>query len=294
MNRRTFFTATAALAAMRQSLAGQAPPVARKLTPPANGEVPVAFLISEGAVVIDFAGPWEVFQDTIVPKDKDNVPGFHVYTVSGNTQPVAASGGMRIIPDYSFENAPPPKVIVIPAQNGSPAMLDWIRKASQPADLTMSVCTGAFLLAQTGLLAGKAATTHHGSYGNFAMQYRNIQLKRGYRFVEAGDHLATAGGLTSGIDLALRVVERYYGRFIAERTAFYMEYQGTGWMDSTGASNAAYAVKSKGGGLSDPVCGMAVSSSADLQSTYKGTTYHFCSVGCQDRFDQAPSEYVAE
>jgi YHS domain-containing protein len=125
------------------------------------------------------------------------------------------------------------------------------------------------------------------------MQFHDIQLKRGYRFVEAGDHLATAGGLTSGMDLALRVVERYYGRFIAERTAFYMEYQGTGWRDATGASNAVYAAKPKGDGRIDPVCGMPVSTGAALESSYKGTTYHFCSQGCKNQFDRAPSEYVS-
>ena len=296
MTRRTLFTAAAGLAAASYSRAGQAQPEAggaKKLTPPANGPVPVAFLISDGAVVIDFCGPWEVFQDTMLPTETDHVPGFHLYTVANNTQPVTASGGMRLIPDYSFENAPAPKVIVIPAQQGGDAMLDWIRKAFQSADLTMSVCTGAFVLAQTGLLAGKAATTHHGSYGQFKMEYPDIQLKRGYRFVEAGDHLATAGGLTSGMDLALRVVERYYGRFIAERTAFYMEYEGTGWLDSTGASNAVYAAKPKGDSRTDPVCGMPVSTSAASQSTYQGTTYHFCSPGCKKQFDQSPSDYVA-
>jgi len=278
---------------MRQSLAGQAAAEGKKLPAPANGRIPVAFLISQGAVVIDYSGPWEVFQDTVVPKDKDNVAGFELYTVSENTQPVTVSGGMQVIPNYSFQNAPPPKVIVIPAQQGGDAMVDWIRKASKSADLTMSVCTGAFLLAKTGLLAGKAATTHHGSYGQFAMTYRDIHLKRGYRFVEAGDNLASAGGLTSGIDLAMRVVERYYGRFVAERTAFFMEYQGTGWMDSSGASNSVYAAKSKADGPACAVCGMAVSASAALQSTYKGATYRFCSEGCKNQFDQAPSEYVS-
>ena len=94
----------------------------------------------------------------------------------------------------------------------------------------MSVCTGAFLLAKTGLLNGKSATTYHGAFGRFAMQFPDVQLKRGARFVENGN-LATAGGLSSGIDLALRVVERYYGREVARKTAYNMEYQGEGWMN---------------------------------------------------------------
>jgi transcriptional regulator GlxA family with amidase domain len=72
---------------------------------------------------------------------------------------------MKIVPDYTFETAPAPKVVVIPAQNGaSPSMLEWIRKSSNVADLTMSVCTGAFVLAKTGLPSGKAATTIHHAY----------------------------------------------------------------------------------------------------------------------------------
>ena len=169
-------------------------------------------------------------------------------------------------------------------------MIDWIRKAAKGADLTMSVCTGANLLARTGLLAGKPATTHHGSYSAFAMTFRDVKLKRGVRFVEAGDNLASAGGLTSGIDLALRVVERYYGRFVAERTAFFMEYQGTGWKDP--ASNAVYAEKPKSGSPVCAVCGMAVSKTAALQSTYKAVTYRFCSQGCKTQFETSPADFI--
>jgi len=126
---------------------------------------------------------------------------------------------MQIIPDYTFANAPAPKVIVIPAQRKpSEAMLKWIRESTKNTDVTMSVCTGAFVLAKTGLLSGKAATTFHAAFGNFAMQFPDIHLKRGARFVEDGN-LASAGGLSSGIDLPLRVVERCYGRDVAKKTA---------------------------------------------------------------------------
>ena len=117
-------------------------------------------------------------------------------------------------------------------------MLEWIRKSSKTTDVTMSVCTGAFVLAKSGLLKGKSATTYHGAFGRFATQFPDIQLKRGARFVENGN-LATAGGLSSGIDLALRVVERYYGREVARKTAYNMEYQGEGWMNPD--SNQTYA-----------------------------------------------------
>src|SRR6201993_952251 len=196
------------------------------LKPPARGSIPVAFLISEGAQMIDFAGPWEVFQDVMVPGRTGNP--FHLYTVSESTSPIHTSGGMKIVPDYSFENAPAPKVIVIPAQSApSHATLEWIRKSTKNTDVTMSVCTGAFVLAKTGLLSGKAMTTHHDAYKELAMQFPDIKVKRGARFVEEGN-LASSGGLSSGIDLALRVVERYYGLETTLKTANHLEYQGQG------------------------------------------------------------------
>src|SRR5689334_7926706 len=89
--------------------------------------IPVAFVISKGAVVIDFCGPWEVFQDTNIPGQKQRAPAFSLYTVADSLEPVQASAGMRILPDYTFDNAPKPRIIVIPGQRGqTDAMLKWI------------------------------------------------------------------------------------------------------------------------------------------------------------------------
>jgi transcriptional regulator GlxA family with amidase domain len=89
----------------------------------------------------------------------------------------------------------------------------------------MSVCTGAFKLADAGLLDGKQATTHHDFWDGFATKFPKVQLQRGSRFVQSDETIYTAGGLTSGIDLALHVVEKLYGREAADRTAAYMEYR---------------------------------------------------------------------
>jgi putative intracellular protease/amidase/YHS domain-containing protein len=267
------------------------------LKPPANDSVKVAFVLSDGAVMIDFAGPWEVFQDAYIPGDMASMKMnlFELYTVAETTKPIKASAGMKIIPDYSFANAPAPKVIVIPAQsaqgNPSPAMKEWIRKSAKTADVTMSVCTGAFLLANTGLLAGKSATTHHSAYKQMAMGYPDIQLKRGARFVDNGN-IATAGGLSSGIDLALHVVERYYGRAVAKNTAYQMEYQGTGWMDPN--SNQVYAAKlvSTDAHPLCPVCDMDVNPATSPKSVYKGKNYYFCSTDHKQTFDQSPDKFI--
>jgi transcriptional regulator GlxA family with amidase domain len=198
-----------------------------KLTPPANGVVPVAFVISSRWTVIDAMGPWEVFQDAATSKDSE---GFELYTVAESLEPVTGSAGIKVVPNYTFANAPQPKVVVIGAQAGrSPAMFEWLKKVSESVDVMMSVCTGAFILAQSGLIDGKTATTHHDFFDKFAKQFPKVELKRGARFVEE-KKFSSAGGLTSGIDLALRVVERYFGRETAEKTAVYMEYQSRSWI----------------------------------------------------------------
>jgi transcriptional regulator GlxA family with amidase domain len=201
----------------------------KKLTPPADGPIPVAFTMSRGATMIDFAGPWEVFQDVMIGSGSNMRAAFRLFTVSEKTEPIESSGGMKIVPDYTFDTAPTPKVVVIPAQAGSKALHEWLRKIVDSTDVTMSVCTGAFQLGRAGLLSGKEATTHHDFFEQFAKAFPDVKLKRGLRFVE-GPKISTAGGLTSGIDLALRVVERYFGRATAEQTAFYMEYQSKGWV----------------------------------------------------------------
>jgi len=263
---------------------------ATSLKPPDKGQIPVAFLISDGAVVIDFCGPWEVFHDVTIA-GKEEMP-FRLYTVAETNKPIHTAGGMQIVPDYTIQNAPTPKVIVIPAQSApSPAVLDWIRKSSETTDVTMSVCTGAFVLAKTGLLNGKSATTYHGAFGRFATQFPNIQLKRGARFVENGN-LATAGGLSSGIDLALRVVERYYGREVARKTAYDLEYQGEGWMNSDSNQIYATSLRSTAEHPLCIVCGMDVDPKVAPKSLFKGATYYFCSEDDKKTFDASPGQFI--
>ncbi len=271
-----------------QSAVDKTKPVSNPLTPPAEGSIPVAFPISDHAVIIDFCGPWEVFQDVEVHGRKD--PPFHLYTVAETKEPIIASGGMKIIPEYTFETAPAPKVIVIPAQKANDAMLEWIRTSTKSTDVTMSVCTGAYVLAKTGLLSGKSATTFHRAYEDFAVEFPDIHLKRGARFVEDGN-LASSGGLTSGMDLAFRVVERYFGRDVAEETAYNIEYQGRGWMNPD--SNVVYTKPPRF--TADkrlcPVCGM--DGDPTITSVYKGKTYLFCMRDHKEAFDKAPARFVS-
>lgn len=238
MNRRRFLTTAAtvggALAISSARAAAADEPAVKgiptekwKLTPPANGSIPVAVLISAGLNVIDFSGPWGVFESVSLPNAMQTP--FRLFTVAEKADVVTSGSGLKLVPDYTFASVPEVKVVVIAAQRGSDAMREWLRKISLGADVTMSVCTGAFHLAKAGLLAGKAATTHHEFLDNLEREFPDIQVKRNVRFVE-GEKISTAGGLTSGTDLALRVVERYFGRDVAQTTATYMEYQGNGWI----------------------------------------------------------------
>jgi transcriptional regulator GlxA family with amidase domain len=244
MKRRDFMNQTASLGVvvagtslpgslMREFLPATSIAIANKLTPPAKGKIPVAFAISEGVTVIDFAGPWEVFQDVHVSSrgsDMEEQMPFQLFTVSEKTEPLTGSGGLKLVPDYTFESVPQPKVVVVPAQRGSEALHAWLRKMASSSDVIMSVCTGAFQLGKAGLLAGKSATTHHEFLDRFAKTFPDVTVKRGLRFVEGDNNISTAGGLSSGIDLALRVVDRYFGRDVAQNTATYMEYQSKGWI----------------------------------------------------------------
>ena len=243
MERRTLLTTAIAAAAgttvglPRSTLASDKIPPRRPilegapLIPPAKGKIKVAFAVADHATLIDFAGPWEVFQDVHVHNrgsTMEEMMPFELYTVASSVDPIRISGGMKIIPNFSVDDAPMPHLVVVPALQGNPKLLEWLVAVAPETDVTMSVCTGAFQLAEAGLLDGLVATTHHEFYDQFQKDYPNVQLERGMRFVE-NRRISTAGGLTSSIDLALHVVERYFGRGVASWTADYMEYTGTGW-----------------------------------------------------------------
>ena len=238
IDRRALLTTGGALGVAALGIAGAkamsaSRPAAAATAPDFGGRIPVAFVMGPGSTMIDFAGPWEVFQDA---GDGEN-QAFYLYTVSDSTDEIMTTGnflndkmnGLRFRPDYIFADAPQPRVIMMGAQGGhTPAKIDWIRNASAKADYVFSNCTGAFLLAKTGLLDGLQATTHHDFFDGFEKQFPKVKLVRDARYVDNGK-IITSGGLTSGIDGALHIVERMLGRERAERTIAYMEYSGEGW-----------------------------------------------------------------
>jgi transcriptional regulator GlxA family with amidase domain len=192
--------------------------------------IPVAILLGSMATLIDFAGPWEVLGAASYVS-----PGFNVYAVAETRKPIRCDDGRGemgdhkppsgpwVVPDYTFDNAPAPKIVIMGAQmDDDPRKIEWIRRVAKNAELVASVCVGARLLAKTGLLDGKSATTNPLIYNSFEKSFPRVKLVRGVRFVDEGT-VATAAGLTAGIDLALHIVRRFYGPTVAQKVAQYEE-----------------------------------------------------------------------
>jgi putative intracellular protease/amidase len=210
--------------------------------------IKVAVVVSPYANVMDLAGPWEVFQDTMLDDGHGNdISPFELYTVAPVKEPLHTTGsnrpGITITPDFSFADAPTPDIVVVGAQSGGPGLSAWLQKIHADHKIIMSVCTGAFKLAEAGLLDGKQATTHHWYFGNFAGQFPGVKLERQVRYAQADPVTFSAGGLSSGIDLALHIVADRFGQLAAQKTADFMEYQGTGWKSNQGISEMTTPVK---------------------------------------------------
>lgn len=239
---RSLLLAALALAPGLSAMA-TAPTIAAPTGPasPGNGMIKVAVVVSPGANLMDIAGPWEVFQDTSL-KDahgKDVSP-YELYTVGPGKSPLHTAGsnhaGLTITPDYDFADAPTPDIVVVGAQAGGSGLGEWLKKMHAQGKVVMSVCTGAFQLGKAGLFDGKRATTHHWFFGNFRREFPRVELVEQVRYVQADPITFSAGGLTSGVDLALHMVASRFGGKVAQQTADYMEYMGTGWKTNQGIS----------------------------------------------------------
>ena len=191
---------------------------------PEGRKIRVAFTLGQGSQVIDVAVPWEVFQDVLI--NENSV--FELYTVGASKGLVSMSGGMLVAPNYSVFDAPQPDVIVSPAHESSSELIKWLKKASVDADLTTSLCTGAYHLAEAGLLDGLMVTTFHTMLDDFADKFPNVRVSREQTFIDQG-HVITAGGLSAGIDMSLHIVGRYFGLEVAQQTAHFIEYNNDNW-----------------------------------------------------------------
>jgi len=191
------------------------------------------FLYNE-VEVLDFAGPFEVFSTAsrvnarISPESNDL---FNVFTVAEDQKPLIARGGLKIIPKYSISSHPEINVLIIPGgivtdELVKDHIVSWILNSSKIADITGSVCTGAFLLAKAGLLKSKRATTHWEDIDDLISMFPAIKIKRNVRWVDEGP-IVTAAGISAGIDMSLHLISRVANENLAVLTAKQMEFDWT-------------------------------------------------------------------
>lgn len=202
---------------------GEAPET--KLTVSPAGVMKVAFVVSDQATLIDIAGPMQVFDQVQSP----GTTGFRTFTVSETRQPIKA-GTLTIVPDYTFADAPDADIVVVGAQTGRSApYLDYIRAMAAKGRLMLSVCTGVSKFAQAGILDGLQATSHHDFIDGFEKTYPKVKWVRDRAYVHSAPMIYTAGGETSGMELALHITELYFDHDVAVKTARYMEYRTPAW-----------------------------------------------------------------
>jgi transcriptional regulator GlxA family with amidase domain len=186
----------------------------------------LAILVFDDVEVLDFCGPFEVFS---VANRFTASPAFSVLTVAENAGSVVTRGGLSVNPHHRLGDCPRPDILLVPGGQGTrremnnPALIDWIKKASGQAELVLSVCTGALLLAKAGLLDGLETTTHHGAIDLLRQTAPNTMVHADRRFIDNGRVVCSAG-IAAGIDMSLHVVGRLLGEEVAEMTAKQMEY----------------------------------------------------------------------
>lgn len=192
----------------------------------------VGILMFDDVEVLDFAGPYEVFTTAARMHQRD-VPGaaplFVVRTISARGQPVRARAGLRVEVDHAFDQHPRLDVLLVPggvvtAELERPEVLDWLRRTAASAALVTSVCTGAFLLARAGLLAGCAVTTHWEDIDDLVAAHPELEVRRDVRWVDEGTRV-TSAGISAGLDMSLHLVERLHSRALAVRTARQMDLE---------------------------------------------------------------------
>jgi len=190
----------------------------------------VGILIFDDVEVLDFCGPFEVFS-VARPAGKygDEFKLFNVVTIAEEDRIITCRGGLLVKPHATTENHPPLDILVVPGGQGTrrerhnQRLLGWIARQDQHTNLTTSVCTGAFLLAERGLLDHHRATTHWSSVEWMRSTYPAVEMVADARVVDEG-HIITSAGISAGIDMSLYVVSRLHGVDVAEWTARQMEY----------------------------------------------------------------------
>lgn len=189
-------------------------------------KVTVGILLFNEVEVLDFAGPFEVF--SLATRNHQKCCNVVVIGETGDT--ITARNGLKIIPDKKITDPLHLDILTIPGGYGAEHIeiknkyvLEWIKAQEKEVDILASVCTGAFLLAECGILDSKKATTHWMDIDKLEVEYPNIEVKRNVKFVDQGN-IITSGGISAGIDMSFHLLERLFGIEVAKATAHRMEY----------------------------------------------------------------------
>jgi len=192
----------------------------------------VGIYLFDDVEVLDFAGPFEVFstasrlQSRLHPLSP---APFEVVTIADEKRTVQARGGLNVMPDFEITTHPQLDVLVIPggivtAELKRERIIEWIARMASASQLTASVCTGAFLLGQAGLLNGKKATTHWEDIDDLRAMFPEIDVQAEMRWVDTGQ-VVTSAGISAGIDMSLYLVSRLASQDLAVKTARQMEFE---------------------------------------------------------------------
>ena len=172
----------------------------------------IGIFLFEGAEELDWAGPWEVLSFWALMYPDDDV---EVFTLAEAEGPIKCAKGLRVLPHHTWASAPEMDVLVYPGGQGTrPQVGDetyrkWVRQLAEAGTLMTSVCTGALVYADAGLLDGRPATTHWAAMDLLGSLGTNIELRPDDRFVDDGA-VVTAAGVSAGIDMALHLVARLH------------------------------------------------------------------------------------
>jgi transcriptional regulator GlxA family with amidase domain len=188
----------------------------------------IGIALFDGAEELDWAGPWEVLSYWSNRHPEDEI---EVFTVArDNSLPIVCAKVLRVLADHSWQSAPEIDVLVYPGGEGTRALIGddevraWVRSVHERARITTSVCTGAFVLADAGLLKGRAATTHWDDFDELLAIDDSIQARREDRFVDEGD-IITSAGISAGIDMALHLIIRLHSEDRAREIKRRIQYE---------------------------------------------------------------------
>ena len=194
----------------------------------------IAILAFDGVEALDLAGPFEVFTTAtrmarrIAPDAEDGAAAWQVDCVARTLAPVQARAGMRLLPSLDFAQYPNADLLIVPGgvvdeAAACAATRAWVAQVAAGSAITASVCTGAFILAASGVVTSQRVTTHWEDIDDLRRQFPALRVEAGVRFIDEG-RTVTSAGISAGIDMSLHLVQRLAGLALAERTARQMDY----------------------------------------------------------------------